>query len=165
MGGARSTVERHPERSRIEAALRAGTPATHVAEQFNLSRQAVSRHRVKLAARPAGPADAGDGERAAVRRQLMQLFNETTELMTKAKDANAPRAFLAAAGEARKLLNAIDKLMGRLDAAPAAPADVAGNVNTEEMQAVIMAALSPFAEARQAVAKALVEHHEAGGEE
>ncbi len=164
MGGARSTVAAHPARVEIERQLRAGTPATHIARDFDLSRQAVSRHRLKLAARPAGPAGAGDGERAAVRRQLMQLFNETTELMTKAKNANAPRAFLAAAGEARKLLNAIDKLMDKLDAAPAAPADVTGNVNTEEMQAIILAALAPYPEARQAVAKALIEHHDGGGD-
>lgn len=161
MGGARSTIMAHPERSEIERLLRAGEGVTSVASQFDLSRQAVSRHRLKLVARPAG---AGDGARGVVRGQLMQLFNETTELMKLAKTKKAPRAFLLAAAEARRLLNAIEKLVDKLDAAPAAPAEVAVNANTEEMQAIILAALTPYPEAREAVAKALVEHHEAGGE-
>ena len=164
MGGARSTIERHPGRLEIEARLRKGDPATHIAADFGLSRQAVSRHKVKLTARPAGT---GDGARGVVRGQLMVLFNETTELMKLAKEANAPRSFLLATAEARKLLNAIDKLMDKLDPTPAAPAEVTVNINTEKLEQLILTALTPYPEAREAVAKALIEHdaREAGGGE
>ena len=161
MAGQRSTVAGHPQRAEIERLLRAGEGVTSVAEQFDLSRQALSRFKASLAAKPEGQ---GDGERGVVRRQLMQLFNETTELMRLAKGKGAPRAFLAASAEARKLLNAIDKIVDKLEPAPAAPAT--SDVNVEEMQAVILAALTPFPAAKQAVAKALVEHdaREDGGE-
>ena len=159
--GARSSIATHPQRVQIEARIRKGDPATHIARDHGLSRQAVSRAKVKVLAKPEGQ---GDGERGVVRGQLMQLFNETTELMRLAKDKGAPRAFLAASAEARRLLNAIDRLMDKLD--PAAPAPVAGDVDTHELQQVILAALTPFPAARQAVAKALIAHdaREDGGE-
>ena len=161
MGGQRSTVAGHPQRAEIERLLRAGEGVTSVAEQFDLSRQALSRYKTRLAA---GPAGQGDGERGVVRRQLMQLFNETTELMKMAKAAQAPRAFLAASAEARKLLNAIDKIVDKLE--PAAPAPATGDVDSQELSRVILESLAAFPAARQAVAKALVEHdaREDGGE-
>ena len=156
MGGARSTVAAHPARTEIERLLRAGEGVTSVAEQFDLSRQAVSRFKASLAAKPEGQ---GDGERGVVRRQLMQLFNETTELMKMAKAAQAPRAFLAASAEARKLLNAIDKIVDKLEPAPAAPAT--SDVNVEELKAVILTALVPHPKARIDVAAALERYHDA----
>ena len=59
MGGQRSTVAAHPRRVEIEAQIRRGVPATHIARDFDLSRQAVSRAKVKVLAKPEGQ---GDGE-------------------------------------------------------------------------------------------------------
>ena len=69
MGGQRSTIASHPERAQIEARLRKGDLATHIAADFGLSRQAVSRAKTRLLAKPAGQ---GDGERGNVRRHLRQ---------------------------------------------------------------------------------------------
>ena len=161
MGGQRSTIAGHPERAQIEARIRKGDPATHIARDHGLSRQAISRAKSKLLARPAGQ---GDGDRGVVRGQLMQLFNETTELMRLAKEKGAPRAFLLASAEARRLLNAIDRLMDKLDPAASAPATV--NVNVEELKSVILSAIVPHPKVRIDVAAALVEYDDAkaGGE-
>ena len=162
MPGVRSTVSKHPQRAEIERLLRAGEGVTSVAEQFGLSRQAVSRYKARLAAVPVDRGE-GDGARGVVRGQLMQLFNETTELMKMAKAAKAPRSFLAATSEARKLLNAIDKVVDKLDATPAVPVAATSDINVEEMQAVILAALTKYPEARREVAKALIAHHDGEG--
>ncbi len=154
MPGQKSTIATHPQRAEIEARIRKGDPATHIAADFGLSRQAVSRAKVKIMSKPAGQ---GDDDRRAMRAQVQALYSSTIDLMTKAKDANAPRAFLAATAEARRCLGLMSKILGLLNEAPAPPAVVV-NVNIEELQAVILTALTPFPEARQAVASALIEH-------
>ena len=115
MGGQRSTVAGHPQRAEIERLLRAGEGVTAVAEKFSLSRQAVSRYKARLAAKAAGQ---GDGDRAARMRQVRVLYNSTIDLMTKAKNANAPRSFLAATSEARKVLGLMSKILGLLNESP-----------------------------------------------
>ena len=164
MPGQKSTVARHPERAQIERQLRAGTPATHVARDFDLSRQAVDRYKVKLMAKSAAT---GDGDRDAMRRQIQSLYNATVELVKTAKAANHPRAFLAATAEARKCLGLLSKILGLLNETPPPPVAVTVNVDIAELQQVILAALTPFPEARQAVASALIEHGdgEAGGDQ
>ena len=163
MPGARSTVATHPERAQIEARLRKGDPATHVARDFGLSRQAVDRFKIKLMAKSAGQAD---DDRAAMRRQIQALYNATVDLVKQAKEANAPRAFLAATAEARKCLGLMSKIIGLLNEVPAPP-PVVVNVNIEELQQIILVALTPFPEARQACASALIEYDDrkhGGGE-
>ena len=155
MPGARSTVAVHPERSRIEAKLRQGVPVTHVAEEFNLSRQAVSRAKARLLARPAGQ---GDADRVAMMRQVRVLYDSTIDLMTRAKNANAPRSFLAATGEARKVLALMSKILGLLNEPAAAPVAVTVNVDIAELKQVILVALTPYPAARQACAAALIEY-------
>ena len=161
MGGARSSIAAHPERSRIEAQLRQGVPVTHVAEEFNLSRQAVSRAKTKLLAKPAGQ---GDGDRAAMMRQVRVLYNSTIDLMTKAKNANAPRSFLAATSEARKVLGLMSKILGLLNESPPPAVNVAVNVDLSALRVVILDSLKPYPDARRACAKALLEHEAGGGE-
>lgn len=163
MPGARSTVAAHPERSRIEAAIREGTPSSHVAEQFNLSRQAVDRYKTKLRARPAGQ---GDGDRADMMRQVRVLYNSTIDLMTRAKNAGAPRSFLAATSEARKVLGLMSKILGLLNESPPPTVNVAVQVDITELRQVIVTALHPYPEAGAAVAQALLRYdaREAEGE-
>ena len=164
MPGQRSTVAAHPERAEIDRQLRAGTPATHVARDFNLSRQSVDRHKVKLMKKSAGQTD---DDRAAMRRQIQGLYNQVVDLVKSAKEANAPRAFLAATAEARRCLNLMSKIIGLLNETPPPPVAVTVNVDIAELQQVILVALTPFPEARQACAAALIEYddREAGGEE
>ncbi len=164
MPGAKSTVARHPQRTEIDRQLRAGVPSMTVARDHGLSRQAMDRHKIKLLNKSAGQ---GDGDRAAMMRQVRVLYNSTIDLMTKAKDANAPRAFLAATAEARKVLGLMSKILGLLNEAPPPPVAVTVNVNVEELQAVILAALVPHPKARIDVAAALVEYDDrkAGGEQ
>lgn len=164
MGGVRSTVAVHPERLQIEARLRKGDPATHIARDFNLSRQAVSRHKAKLTARPA---DTVDDERAHMLRRIQSLYNGVLGLIQAAHDEKNPGRFLKGISEARKCLGLLAKIVGLLNDAPA-PAPVAVNVNidVEELKAVILTALVPHAQARVDVAAALVEYDEgkAGGD-
>ena len=95
MAGKKSTIVKHPRRTEIEARLRKGDPATHIARDFNLSRQAVDRFKAKLLKKPAGQ---GDDDRAAMRQQIQALYNATVDLVKQAKEANAPRAFFGCDG-------------------------------------------------------------------
>lgn len=164
MSGHRSTVARHPARVEIDRQLRAGVPAMVVARDHDLSRQAVDRHKIKLMARPAGT---GDGDRDAMRGQIQGLYNQVTDLVRSAKAANAPRAFLAATAEARRCLNLMSKIIGLLNETPPPPVAVTVNVDVQELQSVILAALVPHPKARIDVAAALVEYadREAGEEQ
>ena len=99
MGGARSTVERHPERLQIEARIRKGDPATHIARDHGLSRQAVSRAKAKIMARPAGQ---GEDERAAMLRRVQNLYNGVLSLIQAAHEEKNPNRFLKGISEARK---------------------------------------------------------------
>lgn len=164
MPGARSTVATHPQRAQIDERIRKGDPTTHIARDFNLSRQSVDRYKFKLLARSACD---GDDDRAAMRRQIQSLYNATVDLVKKAKQANAPRAFLAATAEARRCLNLMSKILGLLNETPPPPVAVTVNVNVEELQQVILTALVPHPKARIDVAAALVEYDDAkqaGGE-
>ena len=145
----------HPERSRIEAALRDGTPATHIARDFNLSRQAVSRHKHKLAARPAGQ---GDDERAEMRRKIQSLYNSVVSLMKVAHEQNHAGKFLASVAEARRCLNLLSKIIGVLNEPAAAPVNVAVQVDITELRAVMVGALGPYPDAAAAVAQALLDY-------
>ena len=155
VAGARSSIARHPHRAEIDRQLRAGVPSMTVARDHDLSRQAMDRYKTKLLARPAGKED---DERRAMRRQVQALYSSTIDLMTKAKDANAPRAFLAATAEARRCLGLMSKILGLLNEPAAAPVAVAVNVDIHELQQVILVALTPYPEARQACAAALIEY-------
>ena len=163
MSGQQSTVARHPARVEIERQLRAGVPSMTVAASHGLSRQSMDRFKSKLMA---GPAHTGDGDREAMMKQVQVLYNSTIDLMKKARAANAPRAFLAATGEARRCLTLMSKIIGLLNETPPPPIAVTVNVNVEELQAVILAALVPHPKARIDVAAALVEYadREAEGE-
>lgn len=155
MGGQRSTVASHPERAQIEARIRKGDPATHIARDHGLSRQAISRAKSKLLARPAGQ---GDGDRVAMMRQVRVLYNSTIDLMTKAKNANAPRSFLAATSEARKVLGLMSKILGLLNESPSPTVAVAVQIDLSALRLVIVDSLKPFPEAGAAVAAALIEY-------
>ena len=161
MPGQRSTVSAHPERAEIEKQLRAGVASQKVARDHDLSRQSMDRFRIKLLA---GPAGNGDDGREEMLKQVRGLYNQVTDLVRSAKEANAPRAFLAATAEARRCLNLLSTIIGLLNESP--PPPVAVVVNVKKLQAVILGALSGFPKARQAVAKALIEHDasEAGGD-
>ena len=122
MGGARSTIERHPARAEIERQLRAGTPATHVARDFDLSRQAVSRAKAKIMSKPGGR---GDGDREAMLRQVKSLYSAVVGLVQEAQTAKHPRKFLLAVAEARRCLGLLSKLMGILSDIPPPAATLA----------------------------------------
>ena len=73
---------------------------------------------------------------------------------------------MAATAEARKCLGLMSKIIGLLNEVPAPP-PVVVNVNIEELQQVILVALTPFPDARQACASALIEYDDrkhGGGE-
>jgi len=159
MPGAKSTVARHPARLEIERQLRAGTPATHVARDFDLSRQAVSRFKAKLAARPAGTVD---GEREQMLRRVQSLYDGVLGLIQAAHEEKNPNRFLKGIAEARKCLALLARVIGLLNEAPAPPVAVTVNVNVAELKAVILAALVPHPQARIDVAAALERYHDAG---
>ena len=164
MGGQRSTVAAHPERAQIEARIRKGDPAAHIARDHGLSRQAVSRAKVKVLAKPAG---AGDDERAAMLRKVQNLYNGVLGLVQEAHDEKDAGRFLKGISEARKCLTLLSKIVGVLNEAPPPPVAVTVNVNVEELKAVILNALAPHPKAKIDVAAALVEYadSEAGGGE
>ena len=163
MPGQQSTVAQHPRRTEIEARLRKGDPATHVARDFNLSRQAVDRFRIKLMA---GPAAQGDDERAEMLRRVRSLYNGVLGLIQAAHEEKNPGRFLKGIAEARRCLTLLAKVVGLLNEAPPPPVAVVVNVDVQALQAVILTALTPYPQARVDVAAALVAYSadEAGGE-
>jgi len=159
----RCTVCAHPEHEAINAALVSGEAPRAVASRFvtvegkPLGRMAVQRHKDEHL--PAALSKAQDAKEVAhgddLLKDVRELHLAARSILAKAYKANESDTALKAIREARGCVELLAKLIGQLDERP--QINIALSGEWLQVRAVIINALVSHPEARQSVAKALME--------
>jgi hypothetical protein len=149
------TICSHPSRDAIEDAFIAGTPKRRIASQYGVSERAVRYHtREHL---PALLALARDAERAARADSLLDrieaLQSRTLAILEATEEKGEHRTALAAIREARGNLELIGEVTKELNRAPTL--NLSLHPEYIEARTLIVQALGPYPQARDAVVKAL----------
>lgn len=155
------TVCTHEHRDAIEDAFIDGMPKRRIATQYGVTEQALRRHlREHL---PALLAIARDAEREARADSLLDrieaLQSRTLAILEATEQTHDHRGALAAIREARGNLELIGEVTKELDRTPTLNLHL--NPEWIELRTVIVQALEPHTEARDAVVRA-IEGSEAG---
>ncbi len=106
----------HPRRSEIDAAIVSNTGMVETANLFGVSRFALNRHRchvIELRAKSKENKDASKSE--IILANVMELEDETRDLLAKAKRANDRKMMLAAIDRLTGLLEFRAKLAGMVN--------------------------------------------------
>jgi len=143
------TICEHPERADIDRALSGGWPIARTAATFGISPDALKRHKAnhvlpEMRGKLAGDPDLKDFEPLA---EMKNLYARISGFLDKAEAADSWPAVVKFHAEARKDLELLAKLSGELDERPQVNILISPHV-----QQVIIDALHPYPEARQAVA-------------
>jgi len=146
----------HPDRAAIDAALVAGGSLRDIAGRHGVSKSAVDRHRDQhLPARLVKAREAEDvGQADTLLGQLQQLQTDARRIGRKAEDGGDLRTALAGIRELVRIVEITAKMVGELDERP-----VVNLVTAPEWvvaRSVLLDALRPYPEARQAVASSLL---------
>ena len=149
------TICSHESRDAIEDAFIAGTPKRRIASHYGVSERAVRYHlREHL---PALLALARDAERAARADTLLDrieaLQSRTLAILEASEETNEHRTALTAIREARGNLELIGEVTKELNRAPTL--NLSLHPEYIEARTLIIQALGPYPEAREAVVKAL----------
>lgn len=148
------TVCSHPEREAIEAALLANTPLRTIAGQYGVSKSALLRHQEHLPSRLVKAQEAAEVAQAdSLLTQVKWLQARALLILEKAEAAGELKTALAAIREVRATLELLAKLLGELQ--QEGSVNVYVNPEWLELRALIITALEPYPEARQAVVRAL----------
>ncbi len=143
------TICEHPEREAIDRALVGETSNLSISAQFGVSESAARRHKGNHL--PAKLAKAHEAEEVAhadnLLGQVRALQSKTLSILLRAEGAGDLRTALSAVREARGNVELLAKLSGELDERPQVNILISPHV-----QQVIIDALHPYPEARQAVA-------------
>ncbi len=148
------TICSHPDREAIDEALVAGESTGMLAGRYRtIDERALRRHRSNHV--PATLARAHDAEEVATADNLLEkvqsLQSRTLSILDKAEGAGDLRTALGAIREARGNVELLAKLLGELNERP-----VVNLVLIDpRVRDAIVAALSPYGEARLAVVDAL----------
>lgn len=152
----------HPERGAIDAALVAGGSFRDIAGQYRISKSALARH--KDSHIPSALAQAREAQEVAqadnLLGQVRDLQARALGILARAEKTGNLRVALGAIREARGNLGLLAKLLGELQQE--------GTVNIilapewVELRTVILTALTPYPDARLAVAHALEDSHDKG---
>ncbi len=150
------TVCSHPERGLIDDALLAGAAYRHIAARFNVSTGALQRHREHIPFHLLKAQDAAEVARAdTLLEQVKSLQARALTILDKAEASGDLRTALSAIREARGNLELLAKLLGELQQE--------GTINLVvapewlSLRAVVVEALAPYPQAREAVLGALSE--------
>jgi len=157
------SICKHPARPEIDAALVAGTAVRDIAGQHDLGKSSVDRHASKCL--PAGLVKGQEAKEEArgldVLRQLRDINTACWETLAAARKGGELALTLQAVDRIQRQLELQAKLLGVLQQE--------GTVNVilapewQQTRTLILVALTPYPEARQAVAAALVEAEHARG--
>jgi hypothetical protein len=153
------TICRHAERDEIDRRLVASTALKPISERFGVTVQALIRHRnlhLPQAVRDAAGAALAAAERERGTDLLAEaraLHGKALDLMRQAERARDLRTALAGIREAARCVELQGRLIGQIKETPTV--NVTFSAEWLSLQAVILSALEPHAEARQAVAAAL----------
>ncbi len=149
------TVCRHPKRTEIDVALVEHRPFRDIARQFGPSKDALVRHHDNHL--PAALVKAQDAAEVAhadtILAQVQDLRDRAMTILDTVEKDKDWRIALGAIREARGCLELLGKLAGELLDAPTV--NIVVSAEWLEIQAVILGALEPHADARFAVADAL----------
>ena len=154
------TVCPHPDREAIDEALVLGTSMTQLATTYELSKDAVRRHRtahLSPALRKVVEARQSGGSVKAIDR-LEELYTRASALLDRAEEKGSTRDGVAAIGQLRGIVETLAKLTGELDERPQiAVINVATSAEWLATRSALFDALRPYPDAAQAVASRLKE--------
>lgn len=151
----------HRQSGAIDAAIRAGEPATRIARAYGLSRYVVGRHRdAHLGATPTASTTFVDPDTSveALDRRLVALQAILTDAVDQAVRTGKTSALLGASRELRATIESVARLRGQLNERPTV--NLLALPAWQHVSSRLLAALADFPEARTAAARAL-----AGGDE
>ena len=151
------TVCGHPQRAEIDRLLLTGNVKVQtIATEFGVHWRALYRHKAHLVQTlglaPQAPTVADADSLLA---QLTDLQERTLAILTNAEHGDDKALALKAITEARRNLELLGKLAGELQTQPTV--NVVFTQEWIQVRAVVLQALAPYADARQAVAEALRE--------
>lgn len=158
--GVACTVCTHADVDQINALLLGKSTFAKVAVKYSLSKDAVRRHNdnhlgeVLASLKKSQQAEAGEDVGSALAR-LEDLYERTNELLVQAEHAGSTGQALQAVREARATLESIAKITGELNDKPTLTINLAASPEWLQLQSLILAALSPFPDAKYAVAEAI----------
>lgn len=151
------TICTHPEKDTIDLALVIGQPLIQLAAQYRVSEDAIQRHkqnhlpeRLLKAQEAQNVAQADD-----LLSQVLELQQRTLTILKNAEARHNDKTALSAIREARSNLELLAKLQGKIDART--QVNILVNPSWVIVRNTVIAALSPYPEARAAVAAALLE--------
>jgi hypothetical protein len=148
------TVCGHAEHEAIGAALVSGESLREISNRFDVSVQALQRHKAHI---PTAIATAQEAVEVAEADRLLStvrdLLQSAIGTITQAEHAGELRTKLAAIREARETAKLLLEVYGELQTAPTFNIIMAPE--WVEVRTVVLQALSPFPDARLAVAGAL----------
>src|SRR5260221_13927806 len=158
------TVCIHPERAKIDAALIAGTPLRDMACQFAVGRMAVQRHAAEhLLAEPVKAKQAEDVSRATDVLEMAATRDKLAlALLARAERAGDLKTAVQALRVSLTSLELLARLRGELNEQQNTTVNVLLAPEWLSVQAALLAALAPYAEARAAAAAALLRLEEGG---
>ena len=152
------TLCSHPDRELIDTAILRGESYRDIARRFATSKDAVCRHREHI------PAALIESQKAReiltadrIIDELRGLQDRAKALLTKAEEGGDLRAATGAIRETRGVIELLARLTGELREGPV----VGVIVNAPEwvtVRTAILAALTPYPEAKAAVIEALSNH-------
>lgn len=146
----------HPGREEIDSALVAGASLRDIAGRYRVSKSALERHKAnhlpERLLKAEGAREAAQAE--DLLDQVKGLRNKTYGILLQAEKAGNLRIALSAIKEARACLELLAKLIGELDERP--QINVLLTPEWVQVRTQVLYALSPYPEARQAVAEALL---------
>ena len=159
------TICRHAEREAIDSALVERQPFRHIAAQHKVSTSALVRHFDDHlpAALVAAKAAAEVAHADTILDQVQTLRDRALKILDLVEKDKDWRIALGAIREARSCLELLGKLAGELRDGPTI--NIVVSPEWRQLQALILAALEPHADARLAVVSALtdIEHVHAAG--
>ena len=148
------TICNHIEVESINEAIINGEPLRNIAEHFDVATTSLHRHKEHL---PAGMVQAKQAEEVTqadnLLAQVQDLQQRAVSLLDKAESAGDLKTALQGVREARGCLELLAKLQGEL--AQEGTVNVTFAPQWIELRAVILQAIEPFPEAKEALTEAL----------
>ena len=148
------TICVHPDRDAIESAIIAGTSLRAIARQFGVSKDAVARHRKDDIAESVKQSQEAIEEARSldVVRQLKDINDISRDILKEARKSKEPDLALKAIDRIAKQLELQAKLLGDIGGTQV---NVYLSPEWRDIRKTLLAALSPYHDARLAVASAL----------
>lgn len=150
----------HPRRQDIDKAIVAGESNRSIARQFDVSKDAVARHRkAHIAPKVAKAAEARERVGADKLLEIMEsLLSTSIGCIRDARASGDNRTALTAVRETRETAKVLLEVAGELDNGPVV--QIIQNPQYQRIEAVIMQTLEPYPEARLKLVAALREVEE-----